>query len=161
MLQCINCLMFAVRLWITTSPYRWPVGSLPSTCMHCTPPPHCTKDVYSPQGSTRDLWAVSVSCLPAVSSADHLWHSFKLKWSSRLSSHLTLSSAGEGKHSCDYYLIAWRSQTSIQSLQTCSYFKPVEADTRCSLFTFKWRCFTGRNVIIFVSLQLGWRWELV
>jgi hypothetical protein len=24
-------------LWIT-SPYRWPVGSLPSTCMLCTPP---------------------------------------------------------------------------------------------------------------------------
>jgi hypothetical protein len=25
--------MFAVRLWITTSPYRWPIVSLPSTCM--------------------------------------------------------------------------------------------------------------------------------
>jgi hypothetical protein len=37
-LQCLNCPMFAVRLWITTSPYRWPVGSLPSTCMLCTPP---------------------------------------------------------------------------------------------------------------------------
>jgi hypothetical protein len=38
LLQCLNCPMFAVRLWITTSPYRWPVGSLPSTCMLCTPP---------------------------------------------------------------------------------------------------------------------------
>jgi hypothetical protein len=32
-----NCPMFAVRLWITTSPYRWPIGSLPSTCLLCTP----------------------------------------------------------------------------------------------------------------------------
>jgi hypothetical protein len=55
LLQCLNCPMFAVRLWITTSPYHWPIGSLPSTCMLCTPP-HCTKDVYTPQGSTRDLW---------------------------------------------------------------------------------------------------------
>jgi hypothetical protein len=50
-----------VRLWITTSPYRRPVGSLPSTCMLCTPPPpptHCTKVVYTTQGSTRDLWTV-------------------------------------------------------------------------------------------------------
>jgi hypothetical protein len=44
-----NCPMFAVRLWITTSPYRWPIGSLPPTCI---------KDVYTPQGSTRDLWTV-------------------------------------------------------------------------------------------------------
>jgi hypothetical protein len=49
LLQCLNCPMFAVRLWITTSPYRWSVGSLPSTCMLCTPPPHCTKDVYTPR----------------------------------------------------------------------------------------------------------------
>jgi hypothetical protein len=33
-----NCPMFAVRLWITTSLYHWPTGSLPSTCMVCTPP---------------------------------------------------------------------------------------------------------------------------
>jgi hypothetical protein len=33
-----KCPMFAVRLWITTSPYLWPLGSLPSTCMFCTPP---------------------------------------------------------------------------------------------------------------------------
>jgi hypothetical protein len=33
-----NCPMFAVRIWITTSPYRWPIGSLPSTCMLYTPP---------------------------------------------------------------------------------------------------------------------------
>jgi hypothetical protein len=33
-----NCPMFAGRLWITTSPYRWPIGSLLSTCMLCTPP---------------------------------------------------------------------------------------------------------------------------
>jgi hypothetical protein len=57
LLQCLNCPMFAVRLWITTSPYRWPIGSLPSTCMLCTPP-HCTKDVCTPQGSTCDLWTV-------------------------------------------------------------------------------------------------------
>jgi hypothetical protein len=49
--------MFAVRLWITTSPYRWPIGNLPSTCMLCTPP-HCTKDVYTPHGSTRNLWTL-------------------------------------------------------------------------------------------------------
>jgi hypothetical protein len=36
-----SCLMFAVRQCITTSPYRWSVGSLPSTCMPYTPP-HCT-----------------------------------------------------------------------------------------------------------------------
>jgi hypothetical protein len=53
----LNCPMFAVRLWITKSPYRWPIGSLLSTCMLCTPP-HCTKDVYTPQGSTRDVWTV-------------------------------------------------------------------------------------------------------
>jgi hypothetical protein len=39
LLQCINCPMFAVRLWITTSPYRWPIGSLPFNRMLCTPPP--------------------------------------------------------------------------------------------------------------------------
>jgi hypothetical protein len=32
-----KCPMFAVRLWITPSPYRWPIGSLPSTCILCTP----------------------------------------------------------------------------------------------------------------------------
>jgi hypothetical protein len=37
-LQNPNCPMFAVRLWITASPYRWSIGSLPSTCMLCTPP---------------------------------------------------------------------------------------------------------------------------
>jgi hypothetical protein len=37
-LQCLNCPMFAVRLWITTSLYRWTVGSLPSTCMFSTTP---------------------------------------------------------------------------------------------------------------------------
>jgi hypothetical protein len=30
--------MFAVRLWITTSHYRWPLRRFPSTCMLCTPP---------------------------------------------------------------------------------------------------------------------------
>jgi hypothetical protein len=25
-------------------------------------PPHCTKDVYTPQGPTRDLWTVWVLC---------------------------------------------------------------------------------------------------
>jgi hypothetical protein len=34
--------------------FRWPTGSLPSTCMLCTRP-HCTKDVYTPQGLTRDV----------------------------------------------------------------------------------------------------------
>jgi hypothetical protein len=52
-----NCPMIAVRLWISMSPCRWPVGSVPSTCMLLLPP-HCTKDVYTPQGSTRDLWTV-------------------------------------------------------------------------------------------------------
>jgi hypothetical protein len=28
LLQCLNCPMFAVRLWINTSLYRWPTGSL-------------------------------------------------------------------------------------------------------------------------------------
>jgi hypothetical protein len=55
----MNMTDVAVRLWITTSPYRWPVGSLPSTCMLCTPPP-CTKDVYTSQGSTRDPWTVLI-----------------------------------------------------------------------------------------------------
>jgi hypothetical protein len=54
-----TCPMFAVRLWITTSPYRWPTGSLPSTCMLCSLP-HRTKDVYTPQGSTRDLWTIII-----------------------------------------------------------------------------------------------------
>jgi hypothetical protein len=32
LLQCNpNCPMFAVRLWITTSPYRWPIGCSSST----------------------------------------------------------------------------------------------------------------------------------
>jgi hypothetical protein len=56
-IQIARC--FAVRLWITTSPYRWLIGSLPSTYMLWTPP-HCTKGVYTPQGSTRDLWTVVV-----------------------------------------------------------------------------------------------------
>jgi hypothetical protein len=30
LLQCWNCPMFSVRLWITTCPYRWPIGILPS-----------------------------------------------------------------------------------------------------------------------------------
>jgi hypothetical protein len=33
-----NCPMFSVRLWITTSPYRWPIGNLSSTRMLCTSP---------------------------------------------------------------------------------------------------------------------------
>jgi hypothetical protein len=32
-----NCAMFAVKLWITTSLYRWPIWSLPSTYMFYTP----------------------------------------------------------------------------------------------------------------------------
>jgi hypothetical protein len=35
-LQCLNCQTFAVR--ITTSLYRWPIGSLPFDCMVSTPP---------------------------------------------------------------------------------------------------------------------------
>jgi hypothetical protein len=50
-----NCPMFAVTLRITTSTYRRQIGSLPSTCMLCPPPPHCAKDVNIPRGSTRDL----------------------------------------------------------------------------------------------------------
>jgi hypothetical protein len=45
LLQSLNCPMFAFWLWIITSPYRWPVGSLPSTCMLCTSPVY----VYTPQ----------------------------------------------------------------------------------------------------------------
>jgi hypothetical protein len=57
LLQCLSCPMFAVRLWITTSRYRWSIWSLrPSAC--CVLPPHCTKDVYTPQGSSRYLWTV-------------------------------------------------------------------------------------------------------
>jgi hypothetical protein len=40
-LQNQNCPIFAVRLWITTPPYRWPIGNFSSTCMFRTPPaPH-------------------------------------------------------------------------------------------------------------------------
>jgi hypothetical protein len=65
-----NCPMFAVRLWITTSPYRWPIGSLPSPACFVLSP-HCTKGVYTRQASTRDLWTVqccskqSLPCLLA------------------------------------------------------------------------------------------------
>jgi hypothetical protein len=38
LLQFLNCPMFAVRLWITTSPCRWPIRSLPTTYMLCTSP---------------------------------------------------------------------------------------------------------------------------
>jgi hypothetical protein len=60
--------MFVVRLWTTTSPYRWLVGNLPSTCMLCTShPPHYTKDVYTPEGSTHgDLWTVGVQALKKI-----------------------------------------------------------------------------------------------
>jgi hypothetical protein len=52
-----TCPIFAVRLWITTSPHRWPIGSFQSTCMLCTPPPpHCTKDVLHPAG--MNSWSV-------------------------------------------------------------------------------------------------------
>jgi hypothetical protein len=61
LLQCLNCPMFTVRLWITTSLCRWPIGSLPSTCMFYTLP-HCTKDVYTPQRSIRYLWTVYYLC---------------------------------------------------------------------------------------------------
>jgi hypothetical protein len=53
-----NCPTFAVRLWIITPLYHWPIRSFPSTCMFCTTP-YCTKDVYTPQGSARDLWTVA------------------------------------------------------------------------------------------------------
>jgi hypothetical protein len=67
--------MFAVRLCITTSHYRWPIESLPSTCMFCTPP-HCIKYVYTRQGSTRDLWTVILPLL--LSSFVSSCHSFSL-----------------------------------------------------------------------------------
>jgi hypothetical protein len=38
LLQCLNSPMFAVRLWITTYFYHWPIWSLPSTYLLCTPP---------------------------------------------------------------------------------------------------------------------------
>jgi hypothetical protein len=53
-LRCY-CPMFAVRLLITTSPHRWLIF-LPPVCSVLPPP--CTKDVYTPQGSTRDPWTV-------------------------------------------------------------------------------------------------------
>jgi hypothetical protein len=59
LLRCLNCIIFAVRPWITTSLYRRPIGSLPSTWMLCNPLPHCTKDVYTPLESTRDQLTVS------------------------------------------------------------------------------------------------------
>jgi hypothetical protein len=37
LLQCLNCSILAVRLWITTYLYRWPIWRLPSTCMLCIP----------------------------------------------------------------------------------------------------------------------------
>jgi hypothetical protein len=53
----LSCPMFAVRLWISASPYRWPIYVFrPPVCSVL--PPHCTKDVYTPQGLTRDLWTV-------------------------------------------------------------------------------------------------------
>jgi hypothetical protein len=55
LLQCLNCLVFAVRLWIITSLYRLPIGSLQSTCMLCIPPA-LHWGPYTPQGSTHDLW---------------------------------------------------------------------------------------------------------
>jgi hypothetical protein len=59
MLRCFQTVrFFAVRLWITTSPYRWPIWSLPSTCMLCTPPV-CSKDVYPPpprRDQLLNLW---------------------------------------------------------------------------------------------------------
>jgi hypothetical protein len=51
LLQSLKCPMFVVRLWITTSLYRWPIGSLLSTYML---PPHCTKDVRTPHSWSVD-----------------------------------------------------------------------------------------------------------
>jgi hypothetical protein len=36
LLQFLNCPIFAVRIWITTPFYRWPIGNLPSTRVFCT-----------------------------------------------------------------------------------------------------------------------------
>jgi hypothetical protein len=55
-----NWLMFSVTLWITTSLIADQKGVFrPPVCFVL--PPHCTKDVYTPQGSTRDLSALSAS----------------------------------------------------------------------------------------------------
>jgi hypothetical protein len=65
--RLLQCPIFAVRLWGTTSPYRWPIGNLPSTCMVCTPP-HCTK-TFTPRGDQLVIWTqysgLPKSLLPA------------------------------------------------------------------------------------------------
>jgi hypothetical protein len=55
-----NCPMFAVRLWSTTSTYRRPVRSLPSTCMICTPPRTALR-TFTRRRDQRDLWTVPFS----------------------------------------------------------------------------------------------------
>jgi hypothetical protein len=61
LLQCLTCPMFAVMLWITTSVSLTNRKSSVHLHARYPPPPppthtHCTKDVYTPQGSTRCLW---------------------------------------------------------------------------------------------------------
>jgi hypothetical protein len=63
LLQRLNCPMFAVRLSITTRPYRWPIGSLPSTCMLCTPPAMHQGRLH-PAGI--NWWSVDSRCFTVI-----------------------------------------------------------------------------------------------
>jgi hypothetical protein len=70
LLQYLNSPMFAVMLWITVSLSL--ANRKSSVHLHALYPPHCTKDVYTPQGSTRDLRTV---VHPTTSCNKHLPHS--------------------------------------------------------------------------------------
>jgi hypothetical protein len=97
-----NYPMFAVTLWMTTSPYRWPIRSLPSTCLFYTPP-HCTKDVYTPQGSTRDLWTVSSSPVPGSGGGGEP----KTEGNSKFRRSFRIVCIDLSKHLCEYdYVIS-------------------------------------------------------
>jgi hypothetical protein len=73
-----NYLMFAVWQWITTSSYRWPVGSVSSTCMLWTPPA-LHEGLLHPAGINSS--SVDYSCTVYVTSQQskvseaHHWHS--------------------------------------------------------------------------------------
>jgi hypothetical protein len=43
-------------------------------------PPHCIKDVYNPQGSTRDLWTISVTLLSKESRLKCIAYLFDPTW---------------------------------------------------------------------------------
>jgi hypothetical protein len=58
-----NCPMFAVRLWITTSPYRWPLGNLPSSYMLWTPPQCTWMHLGCLHHARINLWSVDSTFL--------------------------------------------------------------------------------------------------